>query len=811
MDHLLQDLRYGLRTLRSRPGFTLVALLALAFGIGANTAIFSVLNAVLLRPLPYKDSSRLVMLWHDYSQMNLPKASLSVPSYLEYRDHVKAFESVAAATNWSANLTGVGEAERVQGARVTANFLSTVGVSPAAGRDFLPEDDKPGGDRVVLVSHGLWQRRFGGDPSVVGKTLALNGENHTVVGILPENFLFFRPADLFKPIAFTPEQSGPDNHGNEYLIGVARLREGTTLAQARSEMDGIVARLRPEFYVAGWDVRMVPLLEEMTGEVRPALLVLMAAVGCVLLIACSNVANLLLARAATRRREIAIRSALGAGRWRVVRQLMTESIVLAVAGGALGLLVAFWGLRVLMAAAPSAAVQMVLGGRAVGLDGGVLAFTLGLSVLTGLLFGVAPALQASRADLEEVLKDTGRGEGTGVHGHRLLAAFVVSQVAVALVLLVSAGLLIRSFVRLQAVDPGFRTDHLLTLRVTLPQSRYVEDGQVAAFFDDLLQRLSALPGVQSAAAVSNLPMSGDNASASFAIEGLQVPDGQPSPHGDSHVVSDGYFAAMQIPIVRGRFFEPRDTREAVKVAIIDQVLADRYWPGADPIGRRMALYFEGTPDKPAWREIVGVVGHVKKYGLDGRVKEQYYMPAPQMPRRNMFLVLRTSSDPTTLAAAARAAVRDRDADLPVFQVRTMDQVVDETLVTRRFAMLLLALFAGLALFLAGVGLYGVISCSVAQRTREIGLRMALGAQGGDVVRMVVRRGLALAALGLAFGIVAALAVTRFLSALLFSVPPTDPATFVSIAALLLAVAGAASFLPAWRAARVDPMEALREG
>jgi putative ABC transport system permease protein len=811
MDHLLQDLRYGLRMLRTRPAFTSAALLALAFGIGANTAIFSVLDAVLLRPLPYKDADRLVMLWHDYSQMNLPKASLSVPSYIEYRDHMRSFESVAAGTNWSANLTGTGDPERVQGARVTANFLATVGVAPVLGRDFLPEDDRPGGDRVVLLSHGLWQRRFGSDRSIVGSTMALNGETHTIVGVLPANFVFFQPVDLFKPIAFTPEQASPDNHGNEFLIGVARLRPGVTLEQARAEMDGLEARLRQEFYVAGWGVRMVPLLEEMTGEVRPALLVLMAAVLAVLLIACSNVANLLLARAASRRREIAVRAALGAGRWRVVRQLLTESVVLAVAGGALGVLVASWGLRVLPAAAPASMLQAILGGRGIGLDGGVLVFTLGLSVLTGLVFGLAPALQASRTDLDEVLKDTGRGEGTGGRGHRLLASFVVSQVAVALVLLVTAGLLVRSFVRLQAVDAGFRADHVLTMRLTLPQGRYAEDGQVAAFYDELLRSLSRLPGARSAAAISNLPMGGDNASASFAIEGLQVGTGEPSPHGDSHIVSHEYFATMGIPVLRGRPFEPRDGREGAKVAIIDQVLADRYWPGGDPIGRRMALYFEGSAERPAWREIVGVVGHVRKYGLDGRIKEQYYVPAPQLPRRSMFLVLRTAGDPGSVAAAARAAVRDLDADLPLFQVRTMERVVEETLVGRRFAMLLMSLFAALALLLAAVGLYGVISCSVAQRTREIGIRMALGARGGDVVRMVVRRGLALAAIGLALGLAAALAVTRLLSSLLFSVRPTDPLTFVSLAALLLAVAGVASFLPARRAARVDPIEALREG
>ena len=811
MDGLLQDLRYGMRMLLSRPAFTAVAVLALALGIGANTAIFSVVDAVLLKPLPYRAPERLVMIWHEYAQMNLPKASLSVPSYIEYRDNVRAFENVAAATNWSANLTGTGEPERVQGARVTGNFLATVGVPPLIGRDFLGEDDAPGGERVVILGHGLWQRRFGGDPGILGKVLALNGEDHTVVGVMPPGFVFFQPVDLFKPIAFTAGQAAPANHGNEFLIGVARLKPGVTLRQAGSEMDGIAARLRQQFYVEGWSPRLFPLLEEMTGDLRPALLVLMAAVACVLLIACSNVANLLLARATSRQREMAIRSALGAGRLRVVRQLMTESVLLGVAGGALGLFLAFLGLKALLAAAPGEATQAVLGGRSIGLDGTALGFTLGVSVLTGIVFGLAPALHASRMDLNDMLKEGSRGEGLGERGHRLLGVFVVSQVAVALVLLAGAGLLVRSFLRLRAVDPGFRLDHVLTMRLTLPQTRYTEDGQVAAFFDDLLRRLSALPGVRSAAAVSNLPMSGDNASASFAIEGLEVPQGQPSPHGDSHVVSHDYFTTLGIPLVQGRFFDRRDGPETTKVAVIDQVLADRYWPAGDAIGRRMALYFEGSPDKPVWREIVGVVGHVKKYGLDGRVKEQYYIPSPQQARRSMFLVLRTATDPSSIVAAARSAVRDLDTGLPVFRVQTMEQVLDGTLVTRRFAMLLLGIFAAVALVLAAVGLYGVISYSVAQRTREIGIRMALGARSRDVVRMVVRRGMRLTAIGLVIGVGSALAVTRFLASLLFAVQPYDPPTLLTVAAILAGVAWLASFLPARRAARVDPMMALREG
>jgi predicted permease len=744
----------------------------------------------------------------------LSKASLSVPAYIEYRDHLDAFESVAAGRNWSANLTGHGDPERLQGARVTANLLRTVGVAPALGRDFLPEEDSPGADRVVIISHGLWQRRFAGDPGLVGKTLTVNDETHTVIGILPAGFVFYRPVDLFKPIAFTPADMAPENHGYEFLVSFARLRPEASLDRARAGMDALAAGLRQKFYNKDWSVTITPLQEEMTGEIRPALLVLVAAVACVLLIACANVANLLLVRATERRGEIAVRAALGAGRGRLVRQLLTESVVLAAAGGAIGLLLAWWGIKLLMAAAPPEMADFILGGRRVGIDGTVLAFTLGISLLTGLGFGLAPALFAARGDVNEVLKESG-SRVMGGSGQRLLDAFVVAQVAVALVLLVGAGLLIRSFVLIRAVDPGFRPDGVLTMRLTLPETRYVDDRRMAAFHDALLARLGALPGVSAAAVISNLPMGGDNWSASFDIEGQVVPDGQSSPHGDTHVVSADYFKAMGIPLVRGRFFEARDNGLAdeagapPQVAIIDQVLADRYWPGQDPIGRRIALGFEGKPEAPLWREIVGVVGHVKKYGLDGRVKEQYYLPAAQAPARGTFVVLRAAVDPIGLVGPAREAVRGIDPDLPLFQVRTMDEVVDRTLVTRRFAMSLLALFAGVALVLATVGLYGVIAYSVGQRTREIGVRMALGAQPGDIAGMVVRRGMALALVGLLTGAAAALAVTRSIASLLFNVAPGDPVTFAVIAVLLAAIAGVAALIPALRAARVAPMAALR--
>lgn len=759
------------------------------------------------------------MLWHDYGAM-LHKASLSVPAYLEYRDHMSRFENVAVGADWSANLTGTGDPERLQGARVSGNFLRTLGVAPAHGRDFLDGEDRPGNNHVVIVSDALWRRRLGAGQDLAGKTLSLNGETYTVAGVLPPNFVFYRPIDLIKPIGFTDAEKGPQNHGMEYLVGFARLRRGAGLAQARAEMDGIVARLRKDFYSEQWNVTITPLLDELTGEIRPALWTLAAAVGCVLLITCANVANLLLARAAGRRQEMAVRAALGAGRRRIVRQLLTESVVLAVGGGALGVLLAGGFLRLLMAVAPAEIAGVVLGGRPVGLNGTVLAFTAAVSVATGLVFGLAPALFASRVDLNDALKREDRGRGTG-GGHRLVDLFVVTQIAMALVLLVGAGLLVRSFLRLRSVDPGFRPESVLTMKVTLPATRYREDALLRSTYDAILERLAAIPGVRSAALVSNLPMSGDNWGASFRAEGYQAPSGDPGPHGDVHLVSRDYFAAMGIAVLRGRPFEARDDAAgAPPTAIVDQVLADRYWPGQDPIGRRIATTFEGSDEKPLWREIVGVVGHVKKYGLDGRVKEQYYLPASQKPANTQFLVLRAAGGgpeglvpaaghPEALAPAAAAAVRAVDPDLPVFQVKTMQDVIGGTLTIRRFSLLLLGLFAALALCLAAVGLYAMMAYAVGQRTREIGVRMALGADARAIVRMILRRGMTLAGIGLCLGALAAVAVSRFIASLLFGVDPTDPLTFVAIAALLACTAAVASLLPALRAARVSPAEALR--
>jgi predicted permease len=577
-------------------------------------------------------------------------------------------------------------------------------------------------------------------------------------------------------------------------------------------MDVLVTRLRKEFYDDGWGVTMTPLLEEMTGDVKPALMVLLGAVLCLLLLACANVANLLLARSAARQREIAVRVAIGAGRRRIVTQLLTESALLAVIGGTLGLALAFWAVRLLAAAAPVQVSQTVLGGRTVGVDLQVLGFTLALSLLTSLLFGLAPALRASRPDLAETLKEGARAEGLGGRGHRLLGGLVVAQVACALVLLVGAGLLGRSFLRLRQVDPGFKADGVLTMNLALPAARYAEDGQVSDFFDRLVPRLGALPGVTQAAAISNLPMSGNNSSGSFQIEGRTVGEHEAGPHGDSHYVAGDYFATMRIPLVRGRTFDAREAGAGGTPAIIiDKVLADRYFANDDPIGHRLARMGEGTPKEPVWRTIVGVVGHVSKYGLDGRVKEQYYIPAAQRPQRAMTLVLRAADggDAQALAAAARAAVRAVDPDMPVYRVATMAEVIDATLVNRKFVMLLLGQFAAVALVLAGVGLFGVLSYAVSRRTREIGVRMALGARAADVLGMVVRQGMTLTAIGLVIGAGAALAATRAMAGLLFGIGASDPPTYVALALVLAGVALFACWLPARRAARVDPMVALR--
>jgi len=809
METLMQDIRYGFRTLLRKPGFTIVAVIALALGIGANTAIFSVINSILLRPLAYRDSDRLVTVNHDYLKINL-KASVSAPSYTHYRDHAKSFESLAALRGATFNLTDGGEPERLMGGQVSANFFGTLGASAAHGRVFLAEEDQPGREKVVVLNDALWQRRFGGDPGILNRTITLNGESYAVVGIMPPDFQFGRElgrmAELLTPIAFTPQQLDMNNLTNENLTVIGRLKAGAPIEQAQAELDRLADNLRQQYMPGmgrdGWGLTTQYFRELLVGDLRKPLWFLMGMVSLVLLIACANVANLLLARATDRRKEIAIRAALGAGRWRVVRQLLTESVLLAGMGGLLGLGLAAWGVRAL------AKIEQVRIPRAheLGLDWRVLAFTLGASLLTGILFGLLPALQSSKADLHETLKEGGRS-GSGGARSWLRNSLVVTEMALALTLLVGAGLLMRSFWEVQKVNPGFVPRSLLTMSVGLPQTSYSEPARRDNFYRQTLEQIRALPGVVSAGAVSILPMSGQNSSGSFRIEGREVPQGATLPHGDRWAATTGYFSTMKIPLIRGRFFDDRDRIDSQPVAIIDETMARKYWPNEDPLSKRIS--YQGGAQNPVWREIVGIVGHAKHRGLEGESRVQYYIPHAQMPVGGMFLVARAAGEPASLTGAVRGVVRGLDRDLPIYNVKVMDQLVADSMAQRRFAMTLLGIFAGVALLLAAVGLYGVLSYSVLQRSHEIGIRLALGARAVDVVKMVVRQGMLLAVIGVAVGLLLAFALTRWMASLLFEVKATDPMTFVVIALALTLVALLACFIPARRATKVDPIVALR--
>jgi putative ABC transport system permease protein len=809
METLLQDLRYGIRALLKSRGFTAVAVIALALGIGANTAIFSVIDAVLLRPLPYKNPEQLVLIWHNYPQINLAEASICPPCYQEYRDMTTSFEQVATQTGWSVNMTGTGEPERLQGSRISYNYFTTLGTEPAQGRAFLAEEDQPGRNRVVVLSHGFWVRRFGSDPDIVGKTLTLDGNSYNVVGVTPADFIVPQSVDIWTPIAFTSEQLAANSHGNEYLTVIARLKPGISLGQAQAEMDTLADQLRPQFYGSSWGITLKSIREQLVGDIRLALLILLGAVCFVLLIACANVANLLLARASSRQKEIAVRTALGASRRRIVRQLLTESVLLSVLGGVLGLGVAYLGIRLLILGVPQNISNSIVGWRLIGLNPQVLGFTFLVSVLTGVIFGIIPAFQASRPDLNETLKEGGRSGSEGGRRNLVRSVLVVFEVAVALMLLVCAGLLMRSFVRLLDVNPGFNPQNLITMQLTLPRSKYTENTQMSAFYDQSLERIRALPGVQSAAYGTNLPMSGSNSSASFAVEGLQVAQGESSPHGDPHLVSADYFQTMQIPLMKGRYFTEQDTKDSLPVTIIDDVLADRYWPDQDPVGKRIAGFFDSNGNQLNWRTIVGVVGHVKRYGLDGKIKEQYYFPQTQRAQPNMALLVRSTSDPAGLVPSIRDAIHEVDKDQPIYRVITMGELVSNSVAQKRFSMLLLAIFAAVALILSAVGIYGVMSYSVNQRTHEIGIRMALGAQQSDVLKMVVRQGMTLTLIGVGIGLGVAFLVTQIMASLLFGIGSHDPVTFLAIPLILTGVALVACFVPARRATKVDPMVALR--
>jgi putative ABC transport system permease protein len=788
------------------PGFTAVAVLALALGIGANTAIFSVVNSVLLRSLPYSDPDRLVVIWEtnpNLSEGLRLRNEASPANFLDWKAQNTVFEDLGAY-NWNTfNLTGGDQPEQLTGNPVTAGIFSTLGVKPLYGRVITPDDDREGAPPVVVLSHRLWQRRFGARAEVVGEQIALNNQSYTVVGVMPPEFEFpVAMSELWVPMAFT--KAAAERRQAHFLYTRARLKPGVTLAQAQAEMDTIAARLRQQYPDTNTDrgIRLVTLHEETVAQLRPALLVLMGAVLLVLLIACANVANLMLARATARHKEIAIRTALGASRWRVARQLLTESVLLALAGGLLGLLLALWGVDLLKSGVPENMTYMH-GWNQIGLDARVLAFTLGVSLLTGIIFGLAPALQASKTDLHEGLKEGDRGStGTRNRVRGLLVAF---EMAISLVLLVGAGLMMRSVVKLLEVRPGFDPHNVLSVSLSLPRARYDNAQKVSDFVAQLQERVAAQPGVRSVGAVDLLPMAGSGQTTTFVVEGKPAPARGSEPEANYRVATPTYFSTLGIPVQKGRAFTAHDKADAPPVALINETMAREFFPGEDPIGRRLLDPDGQNPPT----EIVGIVGDVKHWGLDDKPESFLYLPHAQVGGRFITLVARTDGDPAAMASAVRREVLALDKDQPVFDVKTMEQRIATTSAPRRLPMYLLGVMASVALVLAAVGIYGVVAYSVTQRTHEIGIRMALGAQRRDILSLVVRQGMLMATVGVGVGLVASYFLMKVMSGMLYGVSATDPVTFSGVALLLATVALLACLIPARRATRVDPMVALR--
>ncbi|MDE3153878.1 MAG: ABC transporter permease [Acidobacteriota bacterium] len=797
----MSDLRHALRVLLKNPGFATVAILTLALGIGANTALFSIVDAVLLRPLPYRDPGQLTMIWETRPRPGWDHTSASAGEFRAWEQRNHSFSGMALLDWEVANLTGGREPEVVPAGFVSTDFFSLLGVHPALGRLLQPSDAEPGHDRVAVISHDLWQQQFGSDPAIVGQTLRLDDGPRTVVGVLPAGFTFWNFGDVQVWGPYVYPKTIDELNGHHHFNVVGRLKPGVTPAMAQADLTGVMQQLSKELptYYNGYGVNLVSLRTQYVGDVRTALLVLMAAVAFVLLIGCANVANLLLARAAARRREVAVRAALGATRGRLIRQFLAESLAVALAGGVGGVLLALWGRDLLVRLAhgvlPSVAV--------VRLDAGVFAFTLGLSVLTGLVFGIGPALQASRADLHGALKDGGRGSAAVVH-RRFRSTLVAVEIALAVVLLIGASLLLRSFARLLDVNPGFNASHVLAAEVPLPATRYGTATRQQAFIDALVQRTAALPGVLRAGATSVLPMSGSNYSRGFEIEGRPraLPDEESSVAW--RTVTPGYFATMGIPLVKGRAFEAQDGPDTLKVAIINTAMARRYWPNADPLGQHIRFGSDGP-----WLTIVGIVGSVRFGGLDADEKIELYQPFQQAPLPDMTLVARTAGDPLAISAALRAQVSSLDGNQPLGTVTTMEHLVGESAAPQRLNATLLAGFAGLALLLAAVGVYGVMAYLVAQRAHEIGVRIALGAAPADIVREVLGDGARLVGAGLLAGLVSAAFLSRLLSSLLFGVSPFDPATFALVPLVLALAALLACWFPTRRAVRVDPVVALR--
>jgi putative ABC transport system permease protein len=817
MGVLSQDLRYGFRVMRKSPGFVVIAVLALALGTGANTAIFSLVNALLLRPISYENPNRLAMVWEKSVKRGLGQIPTSLLNFTDLRADNKSFEDLAAFTDSSFNLTGAAEPEKVTGVRVTASLLSLLGRPPLKGRLFITGEDQAQASHSLILSHHLWQRSFGSNANLIGQTVALNGESYTVVGIMPPDFKFpptfsstvassqftMPRADLWVPLT---KDAVPEAREGRTIYMIGRLKPGVTATAAQAEMNVIASRLQKEYPAvdADMEVDVIPLRQQVTGDIKPALLVLFGAVGCVLLIACANVANLLLAKASGRQKEVAIRIALGATRLRIIQQLLTESLLLSLAGGLLGSILGILAVRYLITFTPPSMPKP----DNIGINAPVLLFTLFLSVFTSFIFGLVPALQASKSDLNETLKEGGRGNSGGAKQNRVRSLLVIAEVALALVLLIGAGLMIKSFVRLQNVNPGFNPENLITLELQLPQNKYGEKDRQAAFQQQVVERLAEIPGVESAGAVNYLPFSGTEFNSGVTIEGRPpVANANERPRAFFRDISPNYFKAMGIPVRQGRPFAESDNKDAPAVVIINEAAARRFYPNEDPLGKR---FKQGRAEsRNPWVMVVGIVGGVSHTALGVASQPEVYLPFQQNPDATITLVARTRSDPRSLAATVRREVSVLDKDLPVSNVKFMDEIVAGSVSQPRVYALLLGVFAGLALVLAAIGIYGVISYSVTQRTHEVGIRMALGAQTKDVLALIIKQGMALALVGIFLGLIVSLALTRVLASQLYGVSSTDPVTFTAISLLLIFVAAIACYIPALRATKVDPLIAVR--
>ncbi|MBO0862088.1 MAG: ABC transporter permease [Chloracidobacterium sp.] len=808
METFWQDLRHGARSLFKQPAFMIVAALTLALGIGANTAIFSVIHAVLLQSLPYRDADRVVMVWENNRQRGNAQNVINMGNFFDWKEQNRVFEDMAAFFDTTTNLTSGGDPEEIPSQNATINLFNILGVNPILGRTFTPDEGKPGQPRVVILSFGLWQRRFGGDSKIVGRKLILDGNEVAVIGVMPADFKWHvKAGSMTRKVAemWSPWQveEGDRQRGGRFAMAVARLKPGASFEQAQAEMNAVGRRLEQQYneFNANWGVNVVPLRDQFAGEIRLALFVLLGAVGMVLLIACVNVANLLLARAAMRQREMAVRAALGASRGRIIRQLLTESLLLAGLGGLAGLILASWGTDLLVSLAPPDLLNL----SQVKINAVVLGFTFAISLATGVIFGLAPSFEATRLNLSESLKDGGKSAG-GMRAGRLRNSLVILEAALALVLLVGAGLLIRSFARLQVVDPGFNAQNVLTMGVSLPRRKYDNDRKRVDFFRQAVARIRALPGVESAGAVSFLPFAAPHSGTAVDIEGQSIVPVAQKPGTGVMVTDANYFHALRIPLKGGRFFTDREAAEKRSVVIINETFARKYFPNEDPLGKRVKIYMQGSHDPS---EIIGVVGDSKHMSLDSEVQPMSYWPHPELAYSGMTFVIRTRGDAASIASAARGVVSSLDPEQPVADARTMESLIGTSMARARFNTLLLAIFAVVALTLAGVGIYGVMAYSVTQRAREIGIRMALGARTADALWLVVSKGMTLALAGASIGVVASFALTRLMKTLLFDVSATDPLTFAGIPLLLALVALLACLIPARRAAKVDPMVALR--